>query len=81
MKSTLRTRLLSLLIATSMVAGLLAGLGPTGRVDAADDLGLPFFGVFMHNHDPVATARAAAAGAAMATVEVHCSACSGEVSR
>jgi len=70
-KSTLRSRLVSLLAAMSLVAGLLAGVGQPARAAAADDLGLPFFGLFMHNHDPQATARAAAAGAAMATVEVH----------
>jgi hypothetical protein len=70
-KSILAIRLLSLLIAISLAAGGLASLDRPVRAAAADDLGLPFVGVFMHNHDAPATARAAAAGAAMATVEVH----------
>src|SRR5437870_2209616 len=71
MKSTLPTRLLSLVVAISLTAAGLAGLDQPGRAAAADDLGLPSFGVFMHNHDANAAARAAASGAAMATVEVH----------
>src|SRR5262245_6896135 len=71
MKSSLQTRLFSLLVAISLAAGGLAGLEPPARAAADGDLGLPFVGVFMHNHDAAAVARATAAGADAAAVEVH----------
>jgi hypothetical protein len=52
-----------------LLAALVLLLAPTPALAA--DVGLPFFGLFMHNHDTAAVARAAEAGAGTAMVEVH----------